>query len=326
MFGDRKKDRDLERLDREFHKIAREIRPFELQQLDESEMDLSLDEVFGNIETHGSSGLVMGFYSRRGIETAFERYGIFPRLRERGLKDLHVAVDTRDSYLHKAYIYCGEECRSDTTLVELFVRRVSSPEERDFRADIRRGGSDFLAVEWLCLQNPFAPFRPDRPALPGQRYPGLGIGPEIMEIVQIMAERLGLAGIVTHPMHFHNAALYQVRYHFIDPLVEGHLLALIRFMGGLPLSEVSWAVHLGAVLEARDDEEEEAPVSLAWQGREQIFPINRGVARWFESSQWRRERDRALVDRQFRFDRDLFEVRKHTSAEYQASIGKTLRG
>lgn len=324
MFEDRQKG--LERLDRAFHKIAREIRPFDLQQLDDREMDLSLEEVFGNVESHGSSGLFMGFYSRKGIETAFERYGIFPRLRERGLEALHVAVDLSDPFLHKAVVYSGAECRSDTTLVELHVRRVSTPQERDFRPEIRNGSTDFLSVEWLCLQNPFEPFRANRPALPGQRYPGLGIGPEIMEIIQIMAERLGLAGIVTHPMSFHNAALYQVRYHFIDPWVEGRLLGLIRFMGGMPLSEVSWAVHLGAVLEARDDEEEEAPVPLEWQGREQVFPVHRAVARWFESSPWRRERDRGIVSGNYRFDRDLFEVRKHTSADYQASIGKTLRG
>ena len=307
----------LDRLDKEYHRIARSIQKFDLQKIDGVDAGLGFEEVFGDLQSHASSELLMGFYSLRGMDMALERYGVRKALAQRGFPNARLELDLSDPYRHRMMLVDADASapRGENRLAELHLHRVTSPEERDFQPDIRKGCSDFLMIDWLCLQNPRQGFSADRPALPGQNHPGLGIGPEVMEMIQILAERLGLAGIVTRPQYYHNAALYSLRYHFIDPICEGRLLALMRDLNGKSLSEASWAVHLGAVL----CRENGRPVS--WFGREQVFALNRGVARYFESADYRRRRVEWTVKSRFHLDEAEFRRLKCDSREYHEAQG-----
>jgi hypothetical protein len=48
-----------------------------------------------------------------------------------------------------------------------------------------------LAVRWLALQDPRGRFTPERPRLPGQRYPGLGLGKRLYERLMVWAKSGG---------------------------------------------------------------------------------------------------------------------------------------
>jgi hypothetical protein len=75
-----------------------------------------------------------------------------------------------------------------------------------------------LQVEWLLLQNPQQSFSPERPPLPGQVHPGLGIGDRLMEILIIMTRRVRLEGIVNKPHYFHTAFMFSKEFIFTNPL------------------------------------------------------------------------------------------------------------
>jgi hypothetical protein len=304
--------RRLDRLDRRFHRIKDSIEPFDLQRVNEDQLALDFDDLFGSPAARSGGLLFMGYYGVAGVEAALERYGILKQLQARGIERVKVVFDLSDTYVHTLRIHDAAAAEPvDGLLSELRVRRLRHAEEPGLREVTERLEGDFLLVEWLMLQNPHARFTQARPRLPGQEHPGLGIGPEVFELIQIMAERLGLNGVIQHPMHFHNATLAGLRSQFVDPTVEGRLRALIRDLRGLRLSEASWAVDEGAVIDGATG----APV--AWEGREQLFPLHREVARYFESSEFVRKRDLAFRTSHFRVDDErMAEVRERLAASH----------
>ena len=62
-----------------------------------------------------------------------------------------------------------------------------------------------LGLEWLLLQDPSVAFSLERPKLPGQDHPGLGIAIEVQEILIRVCHRLSLEGIWHRPAHYHVA-------------------------------------------------------------------------------------------------------------------------
>ena len=76
-----------------------------------------------------------------------------------------------------------------------------------------------IAIEWMSLQNPYGEFTKDRPQLPGQQKPGLGVASKAVELLIIMAWRLNLSGLLNTPDHYHNAYLYSRIFYYLNPLL-----------------------------------------------------------------------------------------------------------
>src|SRR5205814_9382773 len=128
---------------------------------------------------------------------------------------------------------------------------------------------ELIAIEWLLMQNPSAHFGEKRPRLPEQNYPGLGIGREVMALLKIMTERLEREGMLAFPEHYHNGVIYNHDFRFFSPEREGELIALKRDLHNLSLSEASWAVEEGLVI----DERTQKPYK--WRGEEMIWPLSK---------------------------------------------------
>ena len=137
----------------------------------------------------------LDFYSAKGAVLAFERYGFFQLLRDKGFEPL-LDVDLADRDEHKLRIY-DREARADRLLIELGIGQ---------RALILPDGTSLqlLFINWLLMQNPRASFAPDRPRLPDQEHPGLGLFPHFGYLVRLMALRLQCDGLLNHPAHYHN--------------------------------------------------------------------------------------------------------------------------
>jgi len=104
-----------------------------------------------------------------------------------------------------------------------------------------------LYVHWMSLRNPRAQFSQRRPRLPGQEVPGLGMAREAGYMVARMAVRLGLAGVVIRPAHYHMAYAARHEFAFIDPRRQGRFEALVRDVASLPLLETTTAMAEGRV-------------------------------------------------------------------------------
>jgi hypothetical protein len=109
-------------------------------------------------------------------------------------------------------------------------------------------GARLLYVHWLALRNPHARFSPERPQLPGQEVPGLGLAREVAEMLVRMAARLGLQGLAFRPAAYHLAFRGRETMRFVDPARQGRFEALIGLFEGMPLIEATRAVDEGRVL------------------------------------------------------------------------------
>ena len=285
--------RRLKKLDHRYHRIAKRLQRADLQR--DSAPLFDPQGIFDSVVNQWSSQFFLGYYSLDGMTEALSRYGFFDELARRGLRDPVVNFDLSDPYLHRLAVHCDGVVEPETRLVDLRARIVHRPQDEALAEFLGDAPFDFLFVEWLLLQHPRRAFTPQRPPLPGQNHPGLGIGFEVFQLILIMAERLRLGGILNVPLHYHNAALYHVRSTFLDPEVEGAFRALKRDLGDhRSLAESTWAVHDGCV--SLDGQPYE------YNGHEQLCAVRRRVRSFFRQPEFRRRREITMATRRFHID------------------------
>lgn len=197
-------------------------------------VELPVPAANGAIERRSAAPLFLGYYTPEGLEYAFERYGLFTQLRLRGYEAFRVAVD-RDPSGHRLRVF-GTAAKTEHLLIECVLERQ------------RLGASEYLYIHWVTLRNPRARFTAQRPRLPGQDAPGLGLAREAGELLARAAERLGLAGLLFRPAWYHMALQAQeMGMHFVVPERQGRFEAMVRDLGRRPLLDVTLAVADGRV-------------------------------------------------------------------------------
>ena len=267
-----------------YRHLAKIIDPRELSGSAPGELTFDESDLFG-VSPHNdrTRARVLGYYTKRGIEFALERYGLLPRLRTLGFEP-HVTIDIKDDIEGDT----GDTVRvfgddGDThLLIEIRVARD--------RQTIP--GKELLRIEWMLLQNPRASWVAGRAPLPGQIHPGLRMFEEVALLMLIICERLGLAGIVVVPSHYHVAARWHGRMRFLDPAQEGRFRALARALECLSLTEATHAVDLGRVREVGSSARAYEPAPL-------VLPSSEDLVRHFDED-WERAADAA--ERSTRFE------------------------
>jgi hypothetical protein len=104
-----------------------------------------------------------------------------------------------------------------------------------------------LYAEWLLLQDPRRQFTRNRPRLPGQEHPGLGLLAEIVALMVMMCERAGLDGIIFVPAHYYMAALGRRHLAFVSSRDAATYDALSAAVSGLSLADATSAIEDGRV-------------------------------------------------------------------------------
>ena len=216
--------------------------------------EADLADVFG--QARAGPQKLLGFYTAEGLEYALEAYGLLPLIRRLGYGSLNVELEATGQ-ASRAKL-CGKDGhdQSPVVLVELEVERKSI------------AGGSFLFVNWLSLRNPRARFSPQRPKLPGQEAPGLGLAREMSQMLALMARRLVLDGVAFRPSWYHTAYAARHSARFATAARQGRFLALLRDVKELPLLEATHAVASGRVQRNR------AP--YAWEPEEMVQWINPG--------------------------------------------------
>jgi acetoin utilization deacetylase AcuC-like enzyme len=180
---------------------------------------------------------LLGLWTASGIEYALYRYGVLAHLRRLGYTDFRVTITSASA----------GQC------VRLHGRDSGINDREHLLAECvldrkRIGERLFLFVNWLTLRNPRTPPSARRPLLPGQDVASLGLMREAAEILQMMAQRLELAGIAFCPAHYHLAVTAQGQFRFAEPARQGRFEAMVRDLGHLSVAEASHAVTQGRVL------------------------------------------------------------------------------
>ncbi len=210
-----------------FSAIARSIAPEEL-----GRGELAMDDVAADLGlTVAGRKLWLGYYSAEGIEHALHRYGVLGELRRLGYGPFRVEINDEGVGQSARLI----DAPSNEVLIEAVLERKTV------------GTAQMLYVHWLTLRNPRAHFSEDRPRLPGQEVPGLGLSKEITELLGRIAVRLGLEGLVFRPASYYLAYGGRETLRFLDPVRQGQFEALAELLKGMPLIDATRAVMEGRV-------------------------------------------------------------------------------
>ncbi|MFZ0391235.1 MAG: hypothetical protein WAN36_12330 [Calditrichia bacterium] len=265
---------------KKLHQISRRLPTHQLRRLREEQVKLDYQEIVQSLGESGGSPYFLGYYSPTGIEFALERYGFLDRLRRQGFEELKVVVNTHDPYKQRIALYFKKKLPSHL-LGELVVKRNHIMLYPPFQSKLNGRSFEVVVVEWLCMQNPQGRFSAKKPRLPGQKYPGLGMGSLMMELLVIMCRRLRVAGLLNMPEHFHNAQMYSSQFFYLDPIFEARRFAIARdLLKQYNLAEISWAIDLELV------KENDQP--FKWFTAEQIIPLNPDLKEYLKSREYRR--------------------------------------
>ncbi|MCI0694467.1 hypothetical protein L0337_20965 [candidate division KSB1 bacterium] len=249
-------------------------------------------------QLNGKKGttLWLGRYTKDDVLHLLEKFGILPAIRKKGFAGLVIVIESLEPFVQALRIF-NEKAGADNQLAEFRLREVAFLPQH-FAVD---APLTMLKIEWLMLQNPQATFSPERPRLPGQRHPGLGLGKQTVQFLVYLAEAHHLAGVLNFPEFFHNAYLYLEYFHYCDPRLKGIVLALRRDLIELSLAELSWAIYLGCVNDANTGQ------TYEWQADALVLPLAEKLKKYFSSAEYEQIVYRALAEARFVLNREKFE-------------------
>jgi len=275
-------ERRLRRIERAYQQVFAHLAPAELGKQDEA-----WPEHKGVLEKppDTSDTLFLDYYSVEGLRLALESYGFFEEIRRKDLGEPKISVHRHDKGYDIVRVHTE---KTEFPVVELVAQTGPLPEQACKLVPDSRGRS-FLHIRWLRLQNPLKKVKPERPLLPGQDFVGLGLGREMMVLLQMVCNRLQLDGIVELPERLHNAALYFKRFRFLDPEMQGILTAILRDTQKHSLTELAWGMEIGALVH------QETRKTYRWIAKEQVLPRAGPIRSYFKSQAYR-DQARAVME------------------------------
>lgn len=242
--------------------VAGAIRSSELGGDDPHEDNFGLTEadILGGLDGSAPAPRrFLDFYTTPGLELALERTGFLDRVRSLGYPRPHVSVDVGSPAGDTLRIW-GDSSQRDL-LCELRVRR-----DRSLLAD-----ASLLFVEWLLLQNPRREFAPDRPRLPGQDHPGLGLLKDVVALLVAACRRIGCDGIAATAAHFHLVRQGSKWFHVLEPRQAQLFLELEAELAGVPLSDASRRLAAGPLITSDGR-------TLSWEPITMVMPVSERLA------------------------------------------------
>jgi len=291
------------RLRKRFQEIFGTIRPHELSRSQDRSSAQDVIYALNAATERRHSELFLKRYSRHGLQTLFESYGLFPILRGKGFRNPDVKLDLNDPFRQRLRILFDDREDPDHLILEVVLHESVLTVPARLHANSPHRYYTTLMVEWLYMQNPLASFSPERPPLPGQIHPGLRMSHEVLELLILAAQRLEKDAVLIRPAYFHNATLYHRLFCCLDPLGEGRLIALIRDTANDHAADVSWAIHLGCLKDVRTG------MYFVWNPEPQVFGLTQALKDHFGSDAYHKAAWEEVSRHRYAVDWELFRVR-----------------
>ena len=288
------------RLIREYKKIAKKISRIEIQGgADEDELSMESLLSFGRFQA--SSNFFLGVFSNSGLKHILERFHIMDLLEERGLTNITTEIETSDPRTHKFYIYTGEPTPSNV-ICEFVAKKGPLHFEKGLLENYPTIPMSFLQIEWLLLQNPRKRFADEKPRLPGQSYPGLGLGMHMMLLLTILSKNMGLDGIINKPHFFHTAFIFSKKFVFVDPYKQAEIESLNRdLLSKYSFYDMSWASNFECIINNNTNE------TFVWEPDFLIYPMSKKISKYFHSKEYKKQVSKLKKEMSFRIDEDKYQ-------------------
>ncbi len=234
--------------------------------------------------------LFLGRFDEAALRAELAEAGMLRGLAERGYDDVAIQTEYQGGE-HRLRV---DSASGGPSLVDLRLAEGTTLADEPL---LRRHGLDvisFLSIHWMSLQDPARDFTMERPRLPGQSHPGLGLGRPLIERVLRWATQWGKDGLLNLPEYYHNAFFYSKAFSFIAPVRQGRFEALRRDLALVHVAQASSAVEQGRVIE------EPWGAPLHWEPGEMIVPVSDSVRGYLESAEYRTAVARAKDGARFR--------------------------
>jgi hypothetical protein len=236
-------------------------------------LDLRPAESWGRVAVRGD--LFLGRFDAKALHRELLEAGLLGGLAELGYPKVSVRVSAE-----------GDEHRLRVLAPGLLAPLVDLrlAESAAFFKDpprLRLGLEVFslLAVRGLVLQDPRGVFPADRPRLPGQDHPGLGLFSRLIGRLGQWAEDWGKDGLLAFPPHFHVAVMASRSLRFVSPARQGRFEALRRDLARRPLGDASRAVDASGVVD-------QGGAPFTWEPAEMVAPLAHDLREYVESEDY----------------------------------------
>lgn len=232
----------------------------------------------------------LGRFDAPALRRELSETGVLAALKARGYADPHIGLEL-EAGEHRLVVRPAEGGES---LIDLRMAEgalpVSEPALRARGVEVL----SVLAVHWLALQDPRAAFTPERPRLPGQSHPGLGLGRQLYTRVLGWAAAWGKDALVNVPEYFHNARFYAPPFAFLSAAEQGRFEALCRDLAYLPVAEASTALEACRVVDAVTGR------AVSWEPGDMLAALTTPVRAYLESDDYARAAAESRDARRFR--------------------------
>ena len=220
-----------------------------------------------------SPGLFLGRFDAEALRAELADAGLLSALAERGYPEVVIGTQTGAGE-HRLSI---RPRHGRVSLVDLRLSESASPVEEPRGREHGIQVLSLLTIRWLSLQHPKGRFTRERPRLPGQRYPGLGLAKPVVLRLLRWARAWGKDGLANVPQYYHNAVFYSPIFRFLAPARQGLFEALRRDLARLPVARASAVVESGRVVPAAGGE------PFVWTPAEMVTPLTAPLVAYLAS-------------------------------------------
>ena len=227
---------------------------------------------------------ILEHYDALAVRRLLDEVGVLSHLRQRGFSHFEVFTDVPDYGLPHIRLFADKQKQRFLLLDACLIEAVVRPAFLRARGHPADGPVRLALLYWVREEDPTATFSAERPPLPLQKHPGLGVMRRAFQVVTRMAREQGMDGVACTPKFFHDAVLFfrSRLFLFLDWNEQGRLEALIRDLQNLSLGVASIALSAGAV---RD----QAGAVVPWSPGYQVFPISETLIDYFHSERYAAE-------------------------------------
>jgi hypothetical protein len=256
-------------------------------------------DILSGLVKDKSTSLFLGRYSIAEVAAVLGKRNFFKEARKRNLWPLAFNLDSSDYPVQRYQIFL-EEAKPEKLIVDLKIREGRLRPRDHLRLPASFYTFEFLILEWLTLQSPLLKFSPQRPPLPGQDYPGLGLGKKVVDVFVYLARLTQKDGLLAFPAYFHNALLFTRYFQFLNPEKHGEVLAVRKSLSDIPFKHLAWMVYLNCL-------REEDGRTYEWRAEEQIYPLNKSLKEYLENRAYKQKVKQVLNSRHFTIDWACYE-------------------
>jgi len=257
--------------------------------------DLNFDFSHHSI-LNSQNSLFLGRFSQNDFHEMIDRVGLLDHLARKGFKDILVKIEIEDNGLNHFRAYDQKET-ADRLLMNLKVSESRfQPENKFFRNESKPVTYEMIVIEWLSAHNPNQSYFENRPQLPGQTSPGLGVLKYYFALMYLVAKEVAKDGFLDIPDYVHGAIMYTKKFKFFDPIHEGVLQALLRDLKNYSLSDISWGILTKTIIETYKNQPQ------VYNPSEQIFYVSKKMRDYFHSKYYKNIFRKYYKRKNFRFD------------------------